>query len=94
MIAEKTSTTLSMNHKKLDDKIIKMERSMHKLEQYSRRECIEIGCVPNSITNDLLEEHVILIFEKIGVVIEAMDIVACHRLGETGRVIQFVIFNP
>ena len=87
MIAEKTSTTLSTNHKKLNDKIIKMERSMHRLEQHSRRECIEIGCVPNSITNDLLEEHVILIFEKIEVVIEAMDIVACHRLGETGRVI-------
>ena len=41
----------------------------------------------DSITNNLFEEHVILIFEKLGVVIEAMDIVACHRLGETGRVI-------
>ena len=61
-----------------------MERNTHRLEQLSRRECTEIPGVPSSITNDLLEEHVILIFEKLGVV---MDIAACHRLGESGRVI-------
>ena len=32
MIAEKTSTTLSMNHKKLNDKIIEMERNIHRCE--------------------------------------------------------------
>ena len=58
-----------------------MERNIHRLEQYSRRECIETVGVPNSITNDLLEEHVVLIFEKLGVVMEPMNIVACHRLG-------------
>ena len=87
MIAEKTSTTLSMNHKKLNDKTIEIERNMPRIEQYSRREWIEIAGVPNSIINDLLEEHGILIFEKLGVVIETMEIVACQRLGETGRVI-------
>ena len=76
MVAEKTSTTLSISHKKLNDRVIEMERNMHSLEQYSRRECIKIAGVPNSITNDLLEEHVILIFEKLGVVMEPMDIVA------------------
>ena len=64
-----------------------MERNMHRLEQYSRRKCTKIAGVPSRITNDLLEEHVYLIFEKLGVVMEPMDIVACHRLGETGRVI-------
>ena len=87
MIAEKTSTTLSMNHKKLNDKTIEIERNMPRIEQYSRREWIEIAGVPNSIINDLLEEHGILIFENLGVVIETMEIVACQRLGETGRVI-------
>ena len=53
-----------------------MERNMHRLEQYSRRECIEIADISSSITNDLLEKHVLLIFEKVGVVLEAMDIVA------------------
>ena len=65
MITEKTSTTLSINHKKLKDKIIETERNMRRLEQYSRRECIKNEVVPNSFTNDLLEEHVILIFEKL-----------------------------
>ena len=64
-----------------------MERNMHRMKQYSRRECIEIVGIPSSITNDLLEEHVLLIFEKVGVVLETMDIVACYRLGKTNRVI-------
>ena len=55
---------------------------MHWMEQYSRREYIEIVGIPSSITNDLLEEHVLLIFEKLGVVLETMDIVACHRMGK------------
>ena len=33
MIVEKTSTTLSMNHKELNNKIIEMERNMHRLKQ-------------------------------------------------------------
>ena len=33
MIMEKTSTTLSMNHKKLNNKIIEMKRNMHRLKQ-------------------------------------------------------------
>ena len=53
-----------------------MERNMHRMEQYSRRECIEIVGIPSSITNDQLEEHVLLIFEKLG-----------YRLGEMNRVI-------
>ena len=51
-----------------------MERNTHRLEKYSHCEYIEIAGVSNSITNDLLEEHVILIFEKPGVVMEPMDI--------------------
>ena len=70
IIAKKTSATLSTNHKKLNDRKIEMERNMHRLQQYSRRECIEIAEVPNSITDDLLKEHIILIFEKLGVLIE------------------------
>ena len=64
-----------------------MERNMHWMEEYSRRECIEIVGIPSSITNDLLEEPVLLIFEKLGVVLETMDIVACHRFGKINRVI-------
>ena len=38
MVAEKTSTTLSINHEKLNNSVIEMEKNTHRLEQYSRRE--------------------------------------------------------
>ena len=57
------------------------------------RECIEIAGPPSSITNDLLEENVLLIFEKLDIVMEAIDIVAYHRLGKTNRVIVKLLKN-
>ena len=57
------------------------------MEQYSRCECIEVVGIPSSITKELLEEHVLQIFGKLGVVLETMDTVACHRLGKRNRVI-------
>ena len=56
------------------------------MEQHSPREFIEITGIPPSITNNLLEEHVLLIL-KIGVNIDDLDIAACHRLGCTDRTI-------
>ena len=85
--AEKTSMTLSTNYKNINEKVIEMERNMHRLEQYFRRACIEIAGIPSSITNDLLEVHVLLIFEKLDVALEAMDIVVCHRLEKVNGVI-------
>ena len=40
-----------------------------------------------SIMNDLLEEHILLIFSKTGISINELDIVACHRHGSTDRTI-------
>ena len=57
-----------------------MERNMHRFEQYSRHECVQIARIPGNITNYPLEEHVIPAFDKLGVVTEATDKVACHRL--------------
>ena len=59
-VAEKTSSTLSTDYKNINEKVTEMERNMHRMEQFSRRECIEIVGIPSSITNDLLEEHVLL----------------------------------
>ena len=60
-----------------------MERNVHRFEQYSRHECVQIAGIPGNITNYPLEEHVIPTFDKLGVVMEAMDIVACHRVEKT-----------
>ena len=75
IVPENISTLLAKNHHKHAEKIIDLERDFHKMEQYSWRECVEIAGIPLSITNDLLEEHV-LIFSKIGVNIDELDIVA------------------
>ena len=88
-VAEKIWLTFSTNYKNINENVIEMEKNMHGMEQYSRRKCIEIVGISSSITNDLLEEHVLLIFEKLGVVLETMDIVACHRLGKTELSLNF-----
>ena len=75
-VAEKTWLTRSTNYKNMNEKVIEMERNMYRLEQYSHPKCIEIAVIPSSITNGLLDEHILLIFGKLGVVLEAMDIVA------------------
>ena len=71
----------------MNEKVVAIERNMHRLEQYSHCECVEIPGIPSSIMNDLLEEHILLIFEKLGVSLEAMDIQACHRFAKTKRAI-------
>ena len=75
----KTSLTPSTNYNNIIDEIIETERNMHRLEQYFRLECVETAGILSSTTNDLLEGHVLLIFEKLSVLLEAMDLVACHR---------------
>ena len=82
-VTEKTSLTLSTNFKNINEKVIEMQR----MKQCCRREFMEIVGISSSITNDLLEEYVLLILEKLGGVLETMDIAACHRLGKTKRVI-------
>ena len=57
MVAEKTSSALSISHKKLNEGVIEMERNMHRLEQL-RCEFIEIAGVPNSITNNLVPNSI------------------------------------
>ena len=43
IVAEETSTTLQENLSSNNSKITDLERSFHKLEQYSHRECVEIA---------------------------------------------------
>ena len=49
--------------------------------------------IPSSIINNLLEEHVILVFEKKDVELDVLDIVECHRIGDSERVIVVLLKN-
>ena len=56
-------------------------KGLNKLDQYNRRENIEIDGIPDSVRNDELEAVVINILRRIGVHhLEEWEIVACHRL--------------
>ena len=62
-----------------NEKVEAVERQLHKIEQYFRRESIEIL----SATNNLLEKHVILIFKNAGVELNESDIFDCYRWGSS-----------
>lgn len=55
------------------------------MEHYFRRKSIGIAAIPLRVTNDLLEEYKLLIFSRIGVSTNEVDIVACQRIDSTDR---------
>ena len=65
----------------LDCRISKLETDCNKQDQYNIRNNLEIQGIPSNISDDLLEEKVIQIFEGIDLSITANDIEDCHRLG-------------
>ena len=63
------------------DRLYHCEISTSNLNQYNRRENIEIAGIPNNIQNYHLEEFVINTLRDIGVNgLSSYEIVACHRL--------------
>ena len=64
---------------KLVDPVTRLERKCQKNEQYSRRECIEISRIPQSIEQKDLEMTVLNIFDKIDAPVDPQNFEACHR---------------
>ena len=65
---------------KLEERIISLEKNQAKSKQYSRRNKIELSCIPNDIPEDNLEKVLIDICHDFGLEIEPKDIEGCHRL--------------
>ena len=61
-------------------RLVNMERQCWANAQYSRRECLEVVGIPDSVQNNELEDKVLTIFKKIGSEVSPRDIEACHRL--------------
>ena len=82
---------LQNENKRLDDevnqlheKIISLESKSNSVEQYGRRNNMEINGIPNSISDDSLEPTVISVLSKAtNVHVTADDIEACHRIGKS-----------
>eukprot|EP00794_Sanderia_malayensis_P000215 gene215-biopygen649 len=76
---EKENENLFSSIQVLTKKLDQQTTELNDLEQYGRRECVEIsGIVPFEGENP--EEIALKVFKSVGVAVEEKDIVACHRL--------------
>ena len=64
----------------LNQRVIDLERECYSNSQYSRRSCIEIVGIPESVSGDQLEDKVLEIFGMINIAISKEKIESCHRL--------------
>ena len=76
----------------LKSRISKLETDCNKQDQYNRRNNLEIHRILSNISDNMLEEKVIQIFEGIDLSLTANDIEDCHHLGKSGKntIVRFV----
>ena len=67
----------------LDKKIISLESRHNMLEQYGRRNNLEITGIPNSVPQKDLESKVVNILSAIGDNVSKDDFEDCHRIGKS-----------
>ena len=65
---------------KLVDQVTRLEQKCWENEQYSRRECIEISGIPQSMKQIEWEKTVLNVFHKIDAPVDPQNTEACHRL--------------
>ena len=65
----------------LQQRVIDLERQCWANAQYSRRECLEVAGILESIKQNELEEKVLCISKKAGCDIPSDNIEACYRVG-------------
>ena len=67
----------------LDKKVISFESRQNMLEQYRRRNTLEITGIPDSVSQKDLENKVVDILNAIGVNVSNDDSEDCHRIGKS-----------
>ena len=67
----------------LENKVTSLEINQNMLEQYGRRNNIEVSGIPDSVEDNCLEEKVISVFTSIGIDVKSNDIEASHRTGKS-----------
>ena len=68
--------------------LVDMERQCWSNAQYSRRECIEVVGIRDSINNNELEDKVLTVFKKIECELSPQNLEACHSLGKSDFLIH------
>ena len=70
---------------KLIARLNAVEKQAYSNEQYSRKECLELSGLHNTISDENLESTVLKVFSKINVNISPVNVQACHRLSSRGN---------
>ena len=86
-MAQNASKILQEAFNTTSSKLVELERQHHKLEQYSRRECLDFSGIPISVASKDLENFILRLLQEIGIDLDKSRIVACHRMGKTDRTI-------
>ena len=79
--------------KKLEEQLLEIDQKNNHLDQYIRRNNLEIQGIPANVTDDELEGKVIYIFSCLGIEITGSDIEDCHKIGYANpknTIIRFV----
>ena len=74
---------LCMKVNNLENKVMSLEIYGNHLEQYGRRNNLEITGIPDDVSDKNLEEKVIHVLSEIQVNVSSFDIEACHRIGKS-----------
>ena len=69
----------------LENKIIDLEIQNNNVDQYSRRNNVEIPGISQSVSDNQLEQKVVDTLKAIDVNITKNEIEACHRLGKKNK---------
>ena len=77
-VADNTSKLFEESHKK-NKKVVELERSHHKLQQYSQRECLELSGIPTTVIHKELEDYIIEIAKNIGIILDRSKRVAKQK---------------
>ena len=64
------------------DTLCDIENEVNEMNQYSRRENIELQNIPESVVQEDLEKFVINLYKEIKLDISSYDLVAVHQLGK------------
>ena len=74
-------------------KQVESEKSFNRLDQYNRRNNLEIQGIPSTVGDEVLDDKVIEIFECLNIPLAKSDIEDCHRLGKSNpknTIVRFV----
>ena len=69
----------------LNKRIVSLESNHNMLEQYGRRNNIEITGIPDTVQDNELESKVTVIFDAIGVEANSADFEDCHRVRKSKK---------